>query len=180
MSDQAPQTLPLHLRRAEPSDAGALALVGAATFLESYAHMIPGADIVRHASVQHGADYYQRHLGADALPIWVLTTPTGALVGYVQLTDPALPVADPAPDDIEIKRIYLLSAFQGHGHGAALMAAALEGAKALGRRRVLLGTYKGNSKAIRFYEKCGFEILGERDFQVGESLFSDYVLGRPL
>src|SRR5690606_4032999 len=40
----------LTLRRATAGDAPALALVGAATFLESYAHLLPATDILAHAS----------------------------------------------------------------------------------------------------------------------------------
>jgi hypothetical protein len=44
----------IHIRQATPDDAAALALVGAATFLDTYAHMIPGADLLAHCTVRHG------------------------------------------------------------------------------------------------------------------------------
>jgi len=44
-------------------------------------------------------------------------------VGYLVLGTPDVPVKDPDPNDWEIKRIYLLSRFQGSGNGRRLMEA---------------------------------------------------------
>jgi len=41
---------PVTLRPANAADAPALALVGAATFLEAFTWMLPGADIVAHCA----------------------------------------------------------------------------------------------------------------------------------
>jgi len=102
--------------------------------------------------------------------------PGSAPVGFAQLTAPELPGAQDG--DIELKRIYLLSRFHGTGVGAALMAAAVAGAA--GHKRLLLGVYARNARAIAFYRKQGFEPIGERQFDVGGQLFDDVVLARPL
>jgi ribosomal protein S18 acetylase RimI-like enzyme len=45
---------------------------------------------------------------------------------------------------------------------------------------MLLGVHPGNVRARRFYEKKGFSVIGQRRFQVGQSVFEDPVYGRAL
>ena len=51
-------------------------------------------------------------------------------------------------------------------------------ARSLGRTRLLLGTHAGNARAIRFYRRNGFEIVGSRTFTVGEQVCEDFVFGQ--
>jgi len=100
-------------------------------------------------------------------------------VGYCVLTEPDLPEADPDPDDIEIRRIYLLSRFHGGGLGRRLMEAALDAARGAGKRRVVLGAYNENP-VVGFYQRFGFEVVGQRLFQVGQHRYEDVVLALDL
>lgn len=167
------------IRRAGPGDAQALALAGAATFLETFAGILPGPDIVAHCAVQHAPERYAGWLSAGC-PIWLAEAATGrAPVGYLVLSPPDLPI--PSDDrDVEVKRIYAFSRWHGTGLGRALMEAAANHAKAEGRRRLLLGVYGRNERAIAFYLKTGFEIVGERRFTVGGQTYDDLVLARGL
>ena len=80
--------------------------------------------------------------------------------------------------DIELKRIYALSRVHGTGIGLALMNAAI-GASGKARR-LLLGVYAGNARAISFYRKNGFEKIADRQFNVGGKFYDDTVLARLL
>ena len=100
-------------------------------------------------------------------------------MGYCVLTEPDVPEANPGPDDIEIRRIYLLSRFQGGGTGRALMEAALAAARAAGKRRVVLGAYRENP-VVGFYQRFGFEVVGDRQFQVGPHTYDDVVMALRL
>ncbi|HWT43844.1 MAG TPA: GNAT family N-acetyltransferase, partial [Sphingopyxis sp.] len=100
----------------------------------------------------------------------------GAPIGFALVGKPDLAAA--LDGDIELKRIYSLSRFHGSGLGAALMQRALEAAQ--GHRRLLLGVYAQNERALAFYRKQGFADLGTRQFNVGGKLYDDLVLARPL
>ncbi|WP_296595226.1 GNAT family N-acetyltransferase [Phenylobacterium sp.] len=171
----------IEIRPCGPGDAAALALVGQATFLETYAHVLPGADIVAHCEREHGADRYAGWLQRpEAYRLWGAEVAGGGpMVGYVMLSPPDLPVRT-GPPDLEIKRIYLLSRFHGGGVGARLMQTALEGARALGARRVLLGVFGENASAIAFYARQGFTEAGVRKFRVGANTYDDLVLAKDL
>ena len=44
-----------------------------------------------------------------------------------------------------------------------------------GGKRLLVGVYRENLSAIRFYEKAGFAVIGERLFRVGKRMLPDLV-----
>ena len=164
------------VRQAEAGDVAALSLVGTATFLETFAGVLPGPAIVAHCARSYAPEAFAAYL-AKGSRAWIAeAVPGDAPVGFAQLTAPDLPGAQDG--DVELKRIYLLSRFHGTGVGAALMAAAVAGAA--GHKRLLLGVYARNARAIAFYRKQGFEPIGERQFDVGGQLFDDVVLARAL
>lgn len=169
----------LALRPALPADAPALALVGAATFLESYAHLLPAADILAHVARQHTVEVYAQWLQDARCGCWIAEhLPGAAPVGYLVATPPDLPLPDLDERDWEIRRIYLLHRFQGAGLGRGLMEQALAAARATARRRVLLGVYSRNEAALKFYAGLGFRRIGTRAFRVGSNDYHDFILER--
>jgi diamine N-acetyltransferase len=166
------------LRTCVPGDEEALALVGAATFLETFAGLLTGPDILAHCRVQHAASQYAAWL-ADAKYRLCLAELQGAPVGFTVLSPPDLPVAV-TQDDIELKRIYLLHRFQGDGLGRALLEWSAAQARELGKRRLLLGVKADNTAALAFYDRVGFVRIGERKFLVGTMLCDDYILSLAL
>jgi ribosomal protein S18 acetylase RimI-like enzyme len=179
---------PVTLRPATLADVPALALVGAATFLEAFTWMLPGADIVAHCARVHIPEVYAAYLADPATRATLATAGEDAPVGYTLLCTPELPSFAVLPSDIELKRIYLLSRFRGSpvvGHpgespALALLNAAVADARALGRTRLLLGTHAGNLRAIAFYRRNGFSEAGVRTFQVGSQLCEDLIFAKDL
>jgi len=176
-----PESTKLTIRLATPADAARLALVGAASFLETYAHMIPAEDLVAHCTTKHSAETYAAWLADPSATIWIAETdPAGAPIGYLVLTRATLPEASPHPEDLEVQRIYVLSRFHRTGMGYALMNLALAKARSKGANRVVLGVHNDNVRAIAFYKRQGFDVVDERKFTVGNSIFCDSVLARKL
>lgn len=168
------------MRRAGADDADRLALIGGATFLETFAGVLDGDAVVAHCARVHTPEAYRQALEAGAA-IWLAETAEGAApIGFAMLSKADIPGMAPDGSDLELKRIYLLSRFNGRGLGAELMQAAADEAVARGAGRLLLGVYAGNARAIRFYERNGFERLSTRRFRVGDREYDDLVLARPL
>jgi diamine N-acetyltransferase len=194
---EEPALEPVKLRHATADDADALALVGAATFLEAYTWMIPGADIIAHCAKNHTADAYRAALIQPRTRITLAVTATGeSPVGYAMLTEPDLLNFPVQPGDIELKRIYLFSRFRSRRYapvldaagqpqpdlsaGQALMNAAIADAQSMSCRRLLLGTNENNQRAVAFYRRNGFTEAGTRTFQVGSQCCCDLIFARPL
>ncbi|MFY7960245.1 MAG: GNAT family N-acetyltransferase [Elsteraceae bacterium] len=166
------------IRTATADDAEALALVGAATFLETFAPVHTGAEIVDHCREEHSAEAYCRLIGPTSDAWLVETAATAAPVGYALLTAAELPCA--APEDLELKRIYVLSRLHGGGAGAALMRLAVARARERRAARLLLSVYSENDRALAFYRKQGFAKVGDHRFCVGATGYLDFVLALPL
>ena len=173
-------TTKLTIRQATPADAAALALVGAASFLETYAHMIPGGDMVAHCTAKHSADTYAAWLKDASVTIWIAETEAKSPIGYLVLSRATLPEASPHPEDLEVQRIYVLSRFHRTGMGYALMNLAVAKVLTKGANRIVLGVHNDNARALAFYQRNGFAVIGEREFSVGASVFHDSVLARKL
>nr|WP_245942353.1 GNAT family N-acetyltransferase [Sphingomonas gilva] len=155
-------------------------MVGAATFLDAFAGILDGPDIVAHCAANNSAAAFGKWLGDGGSVVSIAETATGgAPVGYTVLTAPDLPIAI-GPGDIELKRIYALSRFHGTGLGGALMELALDDARRAGKSRVLLGVYGENARARAFYERHGFTLSGKRDFRVGATVHQDVIYARAL
>ena len=168
------------LRRASPADAAALSLVAGASFLETFAGVLEGADILAHLARKSGADAFARWADDPAGAVTIAEHPVGAApLGYTVLTRPDLPI-EPGPADIELLRIYTLSRMHGSGLGPALMERAAEDACRIGARRLVLGVYGGNARARAFYERSGFRLAGTRRFLVGATQHDDVVYAREL
>ncbi|GID98477.1 GNAT family N-acetyltransferase [Amorphoplanes digitatis] len=125
---------------------------------------------------------------ADPARSLLLAEEDGATIGYSMLV--AGPIADPAlactvaaagpGPAIELSKFYVAPDSHGSGVAGTLMAATLAAAAATGARQCWLGVNQQNARAVRFYTRNGFEIVGTKRFLVGEIWHDDYVLARPL
>jgi ribosomal protein S18 acetylase RimI-like enzyme len=170
----------LTLRRAVPADAARLSLLGGATFLTSFAHDHPGDAIVAHVADYHSAEWYERLLADPDSAAWILETDLKAPVGYALLTPPAVDCPTD-PDDLELKRIYLLAPFQSGGWGVKLIEAVEAEARARRAKQLYLCVYSVNHAAQRFYARQGFADTGHKqNFRVGDVEYEDLIWVKPL
>ncbi len=166
------------IREARKDDCEHLALIGAATFLETFAGVLSGAAIVAHCQCEHSADAYAQLFDKGARAWLALLQPGDAPVGFALLAPADLPGM--REGDVELKRIYALSRFHGTGLGAGLMDVSVAGAHEAAAKRLLLGVYAENHRAIAFYRKKGFDQIATRQFNVGGNDYDDVVLARDL
>jgi diamine N-acetyltransferase len=170
----------VRVRRAEPQDAGLLAMIGAATFFIAFAHDHPGDGLVEHVEGEHSRAFYDAALADPGCAIWIAETPLGAPVGYAMLTAPKLDCPTD-PDDLELKRIYVLPEWQRYGLGATLLAKVEAEARRRGARRLFLCVYTQNQRAQRFYARTGYADTGcGQRFMVGSQPFADLIWAKPL
>lgn len=168
------------IRACDAADAAMLSLIGGATFVETFGDSIDAANLLAHAQGPHGVEYYRKLLADTATTrCWLAELPvTDAPIGYQVLTTSDLPQA--RPGDVELKRIYIFSRYHGGGLARRMVDVAVDAACDMAHSRMLLGVYGENHRAIAFYRKAGFEMIGERNFVVGKQTFNDKVMARPL
>ncbi len=163
------------VRGAGTDDAPRLSLVSDATFLETFAHEIPGSAMLAHCETKHAPEYLASLIEGGA-KAW-LAEIDGAPIGYAMLI-PAPELDAAQTGDVELKKIYVLSRFQGTGTAQRLLAEVLRAAA--GNKRLLLGVKDDNHRAIAFYKRQRFEVIGTRRFNVGGELYDDLVFARDL
>lgn len=85
---------------------------------------------------------------------------------------------------IELSKFYLDQEWRGSGLGGMLMTGTLRALSAHTREwerpYIWLGTNAGNKRAQGLYSKLGFELVGRRQFMVGEQNNHDVVMARTL
>ncbi len=69
----------------------------------------------------------------------------------------------------KMERLYLLKEFHHLKLGQRLMENAINLSKEQGERGMWLNVWKGNERALRFYQKQGFIIVGESEFVLTET-----------
>lgn len=167
------------IRACDAADAAILSLIGGATFIETFGDSIDAANLLAHAQGPHGVAYYEKLLGDPDTRCWLAELPgTQAPIGYQVLTTPDIDLA--VAGDVELKRIYIFSRYHGGGLAKQMVGRAVEAATAMGKQRMLLGVYGENHRAIAFYRKMGFDMIGDRRYTVGAQTFYDKVMARPL
>lgn len=168
----------MKLRRAGFDDAAKLSLVGAASFLETFANDHPGDALVAFTGSTHSVKAWEITLSAPGNNVWIVEEVAGAPVGYAVVAPATLPGT--TASDAELKRIYLMSRWHGTGMGKALFDAAETEARARQAERLVLSVYTRNTRAIGFYEKQGFAKIGEAMFAEFPVEFADFVMAKPL
>ena len=76
----------------------------------------------------------------------------GTTIGHLQLTD------TDEPTTAELKNMAVLASHRGRGVGAALVAAAIELARAEGRSSLVVATAAADIGNLRFYQRLGFRM----------------------
>jgi ribosomal protein S18 acetylase RimI-like enzyme len=77
----------------------------------------------------------------------------------------------------ELSKFYVHPRFHGRGVSEALMRNAIEFARPSGRM-IWLSVLSSNERALAFYRKWGFEIIGRQGMLVGKDLQDDFVMCR--
>jgi GNAT superfamily N-acetyltransferase len=173
---ELPQPEPA-IRRAEPADAAVLAEIGRRTFVETFGHLYPPADLGAFLSDAHGLTQAQADLADPACAAW-LAFQGDEVVGYVLAGHCALPHDEVVPPCGEIKRLYLLQRHQGGGLGGRLFDTAVAWLAREGPLDLWIGVWSQNHGAQRFYARRGFERVGEYGFKVGATVDQEFILRR--
>jgi len=165
------------IRRAGPDDAEALSRIGAETFSETFGHMYPPRDLRAFLDGAYGLEKTRRDLADPARAAWLVEA-DGAVVGHALAGPCDLPHDDVTPDCGELKRLYVLKAFQSGGTGSRLLAETLAWLERDGPRRLWIGVWSENLGAQRLYGRMGFGKVGEYEFIVGETRDREFILRR--
>lgn len=106
----------------------------------------------------------------------------GEPMGYMRLRFWQTPPYSSLPSEptVEITRLYATRPAIGKGVGKALMQFAVDFARSERVNQIWLGVWEHNERAIRFYQKWGFERKGEHPFLLGTDIQTDWLMAKEL
>jgi ribosomal protein S18 acetylase RimI-like enzyme len=165
----------IRIRRAEEDDALELSMLAERTFRAAFAELNSAANMQKHCASYYGQALQLAEIRDSSRETWVAEA--GArLVAYVQLRlDAASPVIS-GERPVEIQRFYVDASHHGAGLAHQLMAHVLARAEAVGSAVVWLGVWERNQRALAFYRKWQFDVVGEHTFKVGDDPQRDLLM----
>ena len=165
------------IRPARPEDVAALAAFAARLFRETYSPACRADDVEAYAAAF--TPELQAAELSDPAGATLLAEADGRLAGYAQLRAGQAPDGVPGERPVEIARFYVDARWHGRGVAAELMDAVHRAAAGLGDF-LWLSVWEENGRAIRFYRRRGFGVVGSATFRMGADEQRDHLMARPV
>jgi diamine N-acetyltransferase len=167
------------IRRANSTDAEMLTRLAARTFYDAFASSNTPEDMQAYMSEAFNLKAIEGAL-TDPRAKFLIAEVGGEPAGYAKLYEGEVPECITGPDPIEIVRLYVEQRWLGSGVGRALMQTCLDEARRSGHQTIYLGVWEQNHRALAFYRKWGFEIVGSHILKVGDDTQNDWWMERRL
>ena len=158
----------IRIEKATPDDAKSLAKLGSIAWVEAHGRSASPKDIESYVKRKYTEaaifDELKKPTNQYHLIYW-----NDQLAGFSNII---LNAPDPnvaAPNAAELDRLYLLREFYDRKLGLALLQFNIDLAKKHEQVGLWLYVWKGNDRALAFYSKAGFKIIGSHDFQISDS-----------
>jgi ribosomal protein S18 acetylase RimI-like enzyme len=165
----------MKIRRADLTDAPCLAAFAARTFADTFGPENTAEDMAAHFASSYSEAHQGREIASPEI-VTLLLEEDSALAAYAQVRRNDAPIEPPLESAVELWRFYVDRRWHGRGLAAPLMDAAKKAAGALGARQLWLSVWERNPRAVAFYTKSGFRIVGSKDFWVGSDRQTDHVM----
>lgn len=144
----------LRAQRASPAQAGILGRIHALSWQGAYRGLLP-EHVLTGITAQMRAALFIEAMRDKPVEFY-LYLHEGEPLGMAALHLP------PGLTDGEVGSFYFLPEAWGKGHASPAMAHCLDRLRELRYRRAIVWVFEKNLRARRFYEKCGFQVTGER------------------
>ncbi len=137
------------------------------SFLESHGHSAAAEDIGHYVNSKLTEAVFRFEM-LDERNIFHWIHHEGRTAGYSKIILDC-PSGYVAPQNVtKLERLYVLEEFHGLGIGLQLFEHNLQIAQNTKQAGMWLNSWTGNHRAIAFYQKMGFEVVGEADFKISE------------
>ena len=138
------------------------------TWLDSYSHFIPEADLKSYFSEHYDLDSL-RTLFHNPMADGFVALDGNSLAGFMRTA------RDPEENRYYVSSIYVLPQYQAKGIGKALMERAAQEAKAFGLDRLWVGVMVQNTQTVDWYKSMGYEVVRTEPFTMGKSTVDHHV-----
>jgi ribosomal protein S18 acetylase RimI-like enzyme len=169
----------MRIRRAEDDDALELSVLAERTFCAAFAASNSTANMQLHCAASYGQALQLDEIRDPSRETWVAEA-NQRLVAYVQLRLDAVASVVIGARPVEIQRFYVDASHHGTGLAHHLMAHVLARAEVAGSAELWLGVWERNPRALAFYRKWGFNVVGDHIFMLGDDRQRDLIMRRDV
>ncbi len=171
----------IHIRPATTNDINLLTELGRSTFTESFEHLNNPIPFQKYLDTQFQAQVIEQEYNTDRNHFFIAEA-DGKAAGFCKLvSDETEDHADLSDKKcLQLERIYVLKEFQGLNIGRMFLDKAFEFANEYHFALIWLGVWEKNDKAIKIYEKWGFEPFGSHEFNLGGDIQTDFLYKKLL
>lgn len=169
----------LSIRAATAADAEMLTGFARRTFHDAFASLNSPENMKAYMSQNFTPQKLSAQL-ADPRAIFLIAEIDAAPVAFAKLYDGDVPDCVSGHAPVEIERSYVDRRFHGQGAAQTLMQVCFDRARQLGHGTIYLGVWENNRRAIAFYRKCGFDVVGSHVFHMGDEAQNDLLMERSL
>lgn len=142
--------------------------IGRVTFLEAHGNSASEEIVTDYVNKNYNEAVLTSQL-SDPANIFHLIYHKGVAAGYSKIMYDAEQIGIPSLKVTKLERLYLLKDFYGLDLGQELLNYNIELSKKMEQTGMWLFVWKENHRAINFYHKVGFKIIGSHDFKLSET-----------
>ena len=159
------------------------------TFVSTFAEQNNPDDFAAYVDTAFTLEVFKKEFYTEG-SVFYFAENEGQLIGYFKLNHNKVPqdAINTVPEFnthkalimTELERIYLTEATHGKGFAEVMMNEIVQLTQANKSAYIWLGVWEENRKAIKFYQKMGFEKFGEHIFMIGEDAQTDWLMWKEI
>lgn len=156
------------ITKATLQDVKQLALLAKEAFLTAHGHSASKEDIANYVAVNFSESNFLEEISNPDNEYYIIYH-QNKMAGYskVSLNTPTKNIT--SENITYMSRLYLLKEFYGLNLGKELFDFNIEFSKKNQQQGIWLAVWVENKRAINFYTKRGFQIIGKHDFKISET-----------
>ncbi len=169
------------IRRATIYDADNISFLGKTTFDQSFGHLFKERnDLIRYLDSTFSKTKIKNSI-AKAHNIYWYVHDNDLPVGYAKLQLNAPSEFIQRTNGVcKLQKIYFLKNYASQGIGGKLQHMIFDEAIHLGNTHLWLSALKDNKRAVAFYERNKYNIVGEHPFTIGKQKFEFWIMSKKL
>jgi ribosomal protein S18 acetylase RimI-like enzyme len=167
------------IRRALASDSEALSRIADQTFRDTFTTGSSSSDMQQFCEDHYHPDIQLQEI-QDSNLVTILAEYEDELAGFAQVRLKSPKEGLSGKYQSELSRLYVSNEWHGSGVAHKLMAEVLASTIKVKSDCMWLGVWENNPRAIAFYQKYDFTIVGEHIFTVGTDPQRDLIMAAQL
>tara|TARA_B110000263_G_C15205232_1_gene462569 strand:- start:241 stop:750 length:510 start_codon:yes stop_codon:yes gene_type:complete len=166
------------IQPASTNDITQLSQFAAKTYSDTFQHYNV-EDLEKHLEKTCSESYFRSQINNSENKT-IIIKENNIIIAYAKYGKLELPINNPILPSVELHRLYVDTTKTNTGIGTKVINYILEKTIKEKHQSIYLGVYSDNKIAIKFYQKHGFQKIGEYNYPVGLHIDLEYIMQKKL